>query len=111
MGRWVKVTDYCTWSEQNSMDSERNGGKVLMRVVAHCSLSNRDRADVVLEIKRSGARSEWSDYLKVAVDVFGEMSCNATIEESQGEVRFHRADCPQVLPFKRQSRALIGTGA
>lgn len=39
-----------------------------MKVVAHF-LSNRDGTDAELEIKRSGARSEWSDYLKVAVVV------------------------------------------
>jgi len=67
MGRWAKVTDQVgVWSEQNFHGPR----EILMSVVVHCSLSNRDRADVVLEIRRSGARSEWSDYLKVVVDVF-----------------------------------------
>lgn len=47
MGRWAKVTDQVVaWSEQNFHGPR----EVLMSVVAHRSLSNRDRADVVLEI-------------------------------------------------------------
>ena len=63
--------------------------------------------------ERTGAtdRSGWSDYLKEGDGFQCPVGNNWGI---QAEARFHCAvlgSCPQVLPFKRQSRALIGTGA
>ena len=84
MGRWVKVTD--------QVSTELHGlrvGKVLMRVVAHCSPLNRDRTDVVLE--RSSARVERLPEGS-SRRIWGDVSQRKyTIGEPKDEVRFHRA--------------------